>query len=340
MKNHTQERYEFCTSCRDDVKIEVKTVKREKIIKGTKIEYNFKEVHCKECGEEILVNEITDENLMNMNTAYREATNTIQIEEIEEILRKYSIGKRPLSLLLGWGETTLTRFLDGDIPSKAYSDLLKKINTDTNFFLKVLDDNKDKISPIAYEKAKNKIESYDISNQFCDNLSKIESVANYIIERSSEITPLALQKLIYYSQSFFKAFFDKFMFKNDCQAWVHGPVYAEIYHKYKKHGSNPIEENIETFSCYDLNEMEIEVINSVLNNFGCYSGKILEKMTHVEMPWLETRGELKQNDFSSKTIEKVLLEKYFKEIKNKYNMKNVADIRDYSSALFNEVRSF
>ena len=174
--------------------------------------------------------------------------------------------------------------------------------------------------------------------QFSDNLSKIESVANYIIEKSSEITPLALQKLIYYSQAFFRAYFNKFMFNNDCQAWVHGPVYTEIYHKYKKHGYNPIDETLENFNHYDLSEIEIEVINSVLGNFGCYSGKILEKMTHIEMPWLETRGDLKHNEVSSKNIDKELIAKYFEEIKNKYNMKNLGDIRNYSSELFEDVR--
>ena len=333
-------RYEFCSTCRDEVEVEIKDVKKTKIIKGVEIKYDYKEVYCKDCGTELIVNEIRDENLIKMNEAYRKETDTIYIEEIQQILEKYSIGKRPLSLLLGWGETTLTRFLDGDVPSKAYSDLLKKINIDKDFFLEVLTRNKEKISDIAYRKSFEKIETMSIWNKSCDKLSKIESVANYIIEKSSEITPLALQKLIYYSQSFFRVFFKKFMFENNCQAWIHGPVYPDIYQKYKKHGYNPIDEKSDTLSGYDLSEKEIEVINSVLNNFGCYSGKILEKMTHVEMPWLETRGDLRKEEFSSNDISKELIVEYFEGIKTKYNMKNVADIKDYSSHLFEDVRSF
>ena len=99
-----------------------------------------------------------------------------------------------------------------------------------------------------------------------------------------------------------------------------------------------IDETLENFNHYDLSEIEIEVINSILGNFGCYSGKILEKMTHIEMPWLETRGDLKHNEVSSKNIDKELIAKYFEEIKNKYNMKNLGDIRNYSSELFEDVR--
>ena len=31
-------------------------------------------------------------------------------KEIEEILIKYNIGKKPLSLVLGWGEVTIIRY--------------------------------------------------------------------------------------------------------------------------------------------------------------------------------------------------------------------------------------
>ena len=37
-------------------------------------------------------------------------------------------------------------------------------------------------------------------------------------------------------------------------------------------------------------------------------------MTHIEMPWLETRGDLKHNEVSSKNIDKELIAKYFEEI--------------------------
>ena len=37
---------------------------------------------------------------------------------IESIMSKYNIGKRPLSLLLDWGELTITRYLKGMPPKK------------------------------------------------------------------------------------------------------------------------------------------------------------------------------------------------------------------------------
>ena len=37
-------------------------------------------------------------------------------------MSKYNIGKRPLSLLLDWGELTITRYLKGMPPKKEYLD--------------------------------------------------------------------------------------------------------------------------------------------------------------------------------------------------------------------------
>ena len=31
------------------------------------------------------------------------------------------------------------------------------------------------------------------------------------------------------------------MFKSTCNAWEHGPVYKDVYYKYKMNGNNPIE---------------------------------------------------------------------------------------------------
>ena len=64
------------------------------------------------------------------------------------------------------------------------------------------------------------------------DISKIESVAEYLIIKCGEITPLALQKLLYYSQAFCKLFTDSYLFEEDCEAWVHGPVYRCIYENY------------------------------------------------------------------------------------------------------------
>lgn len=328
----------FCEECRDFVTYRIEEKERTKAIKNKQIHFKEKTAYCEECGSEIFVSKLRDDNLAAMDQSYRAAEELIAVSEIENLLEKYDIGKRPMSMLLGWGETTLTRFVNGDIPSKAYSDLLRRINASPDEFLKILTLNKGRITEAAYKK------SFDAANReleafvTCITGATIESASNYIISKSVEITPLALQKLLYFSQAFYKVFAGRFLFEEDCEAWVHGPVYREIYYKYKDHGYNPIEESMKQFDCFNLTENEREIIDAVINYFGCFSGKILEAMTHIEPPWKETRLGLGDGENSSRIIKKDLIEKYYYLVAEKYNMLNIADMKDYSEDLFEKIR--
>lgn len=323
---------EFCENCHDIVDFSVREEAITKVIKGKEITYKAKVAFCNECGEEIFVGEIRDQNLKMLDIAYREHEQLIQVSELESILEKYNIGKRPLSMLLNWGEGTLTRYLDGDVPTKQYSEKLRLLLEDSGYMIKILEENKDKITERAYKLCKEAIEKIETEMLRCDG--KIDSVVKYFIINCVEITPLALQKLLYFAQGFYKAFNDEYLFANDCEAWVHGPVYKNVYDKYKNRGYNPIEDNISEYDDFELSETEKEILDSIIVNFGCFSGKILEKMTHVETPWRITRRGLGDYEGSNRIIKKELISEYFSEIKSKYNMLNFSDIKDYSADLF------
>jgi uncharacterized phage-associated protein len=309
---------------------------KNKEIKGREISYIGKEAFCKECDSNIFVQEIRDYNLEKLDEVYRDSEDIILLKEIVQIVEKYNVGKRPLSKLLGWGEGTLTRYLDGDIPTKNYSNTLKKVLDDAGYMNKLLSQNKDRVSSHAYKSCKNAIEEMTATNE-PKTEDKIDSIVKYLLQKSSDITPLALQKLLYYTQSFYKVFYDEFLFKEDCEAWVHGPVYREIYQKYKKFGYDPIEDKNISFESIDLDKPEKEILDSIIYNFGCYSGKVLERMTHKEKPWLFTRKDLKKEENCSRIIKKELIDNYFSQIKAKYNMLSVSDIKDYSMEHFKKI---
>lgn len=325
----------FCENCRDTVEFTVKEVTKNKNIRGKDIIYRTKVAYCAECEEEIFISELRDYNLKALDTAFREQEKLIKVSEIRSILDKYNIRKRPLSLLLNWGEVTLTRYLDGDIPTKQYSATLKRIFSDSGYMKEILETGKENISEHTYRLCKAAIEKLDTGLPGED--SKIDSIVKYFILQCSDITPLALQKLLYWAQGFYKAFNCEYLFENDCEAWIHGPVYKDVYYKYKSHGFNPIEENLSECENFNLAETENEILDSIVANFGCYSGRVLEKMTHIEMPWREARKGLQENEGSNRVIKKESISGYFTEIKEKYNMLNYSDIKDYSVDLFKKL---
>jgi len=97
--------------------------------------------------------EYHDSNLQSLYDEYRHRNNLISPEMVLDILEMYCIGKRPLSLLLGWGEQTVSRYIDGHIPSKQYSDELIKIYNEPEYFYSLLEQNKGNLaSPLAYKK--------------------------------------------------------------------------------------------------------------------------------------------------------------------------------------------
>ncbi|MFU0563357.1 type II toxin-antitoxin system antitoxin SocA domain-containing protein [Gardnerella vaginalis] len=364
----------FCEECRNDVEYSTKSVPMTASIKGKQYSYTGTEAHCKECSSAVYVPEIIDANLRALYDEYRKENNIIPLDKINEIPAKYSIGKRPLSLLLGWGEQTFSRFADGDIPSKQYSDILLRIYNDPEYYLQLLISNKNNLkSAISYEKSykttqklirelQNNSENNNSANNNFDSKSsdKINNVIQYLIIKCEDITPLALQKSLYYIQGFHFAFYKSFIFTDDCQAWVHGPVYKDIYLRYKNYTFDPIDSPTTEISgiksleklpnnkytqksditrltaelTTTLSSTEKAVCDRVIDNLCCYSGKELERFTHHEEPWILTRGNLKTDDSSNKIISKKIIGEYFTKIKEKYNMINPDDIRQYAKDMF------
>jgi putative zinc finger/helix-turn-helix YgiT family protein len=326
------EKMTFCEECRKDVAYVVDNVSLKSVLKGEEYNYRGKKAVCAACGAEVYVAAIEDENLKALYDAYRQKNGLISLEKILEIPQKYNVGKRPLSLLLGWGEMTYTRYCDGALPTKQYSDVLQRIDEEPAFYLALLEENKENLkSQTAYEKSKRRTVEL-LGGPQIEN-SKVDAVINYLLFRCEDITPLALQKALYYVQGFHYAFEDGFLFDEDCEAWTHGPVYREIYSRYSGYRFDPIESNAEV-DVSQFTDAEKAIIDSVIHNFCCYSGKILEGFTHSETPWLQTRSNLPAHAHSHRIISKEAIGAYFSAVKQKYNMLTPDDIENYARVMF------
>ena len=325
----------FCEECRNDVEYTTVSVPMTGRIKGKEYHYTGTEARCADCGSLVFVPEISDDNLRSLYNVFREENGIVSLDVICAIPEKYDIGKRPLSLLLGWGELTFSRYCDGDIPTRQYSDILQRIYNEPQFYSELLEANKANLkSQRTYEKTRRAVDallSVDVPSN-----SKINTVIQYLLYQCEDITPLALQKALYYIQGFHFAFYRTFLFPEDCQAWTHGPVYRDIYFRYRDYRFDPIEKTT-TFDTSVFSASEKAICDSVINNICCYSGRILERFTHNEAPWLTTRGDLPDSAPSDRIIEKSVIGEYFDAVKAKYNMVNPRDIKDYSQDMFQQL---
>lgn len=132
----------FCPECRRDVEFSVREKNDSTELKGDIFLFSSRNAYCDECGVKIYLPKIEDENLEALYVAYRQKHGIISLEDIRAIPEKYNIGKKPLSLLLGWGEQAFSRYHDGDMPSKQHSEIMKQILADPSFYISLLESGK------------------------------------------------------------------------------------------------------------------------------------------------------------------------------------------------------
>jgi uncharacterized phage-associated protein len=121
------------------------------------------------------------------------------------------------------------------------------------------------------------------------------------------ITPLKLQKLIYYADAWFLANFDRALIPEDFQAWAHGPAIPEIYVKYRDLGWEAIPPESGAMPPAEVNPF----LERVFEEYSQFSAKKLEKMTHEETPWLEARVGLPPEAASKKIISKLSMRNFY-----------------------------
>lgn len=143
----------------------------------------------------------------------------------------------------------------------------------------------------------------------------IFDVANFflkIVDRDlgSAITPLKMQKILYYAQGYYLARYNKPLFNEDFQAWAHGPANPKIYDKYKQYGSSSIDEIVDEL--YEFDDTITKFLFDIWNTFGIYDGKYLEQLTHTEEPWIKARKGYEPGERCEVVISKDSMKKFFK----------------------------
>lgn len=322
----------FCEECRDEVPYTIEQKELTGTIRGVQYHYVGEEAKCAHCGAYVDVEAISESNLKALYDVYRQENGIVSLEKIRAIPARYAIGKRPLSTLLGWGEHTFTRYADGDMPTKQYSETLSRLFDDPAYYLRILEENKDRLaSQQTYEKSHKAVLALIDSND--TRKRKIDEVVAYLLNQCEDITPLALQKSLYYIQGFFYAFFKKYIFTENCEAWAHGPVYKDMYARYSNYRFDPITK-VESFDSSIFTAQEKAILDSVIRNICCYSGKVLEAFTHNESPWINARGNLPDGTSSNAIIDKQMIGDYFLAVKKQYGMNSPRDIQLYTKDVF------
>ncbi|HUY09744.1 MAG TPA: type II toxin-antitoxin system antitoxin SocA domain-containing protein [Candidatus Dormibacteraeota bacterium] len=105
-------------------------------------------------------------------------------------------------------------------------------------------------------------------------------------QRAELLTPLKLQKLLYYVQGFHLALLNRPAFEEEERAWTHGPVVREVYDLYKGSRATGIEP---PKAPPELPVDTMGVVEEVSEVYGQFSAWRLREMTHETPPWKDAR---------------------------------------------------
>lgn len=140
-------------------------------------------------------------------------------------------------------------------------------------------------------------------------------IAKYFLYRSVQdgelVSPLKMQKLVYYAYVWALVKNGKKLFDEQIQAWPSGPVIPSLYGELKGYGSAPIGEDYLNVSSEDEFNKVISskfssdiktTLDKVYEDYMTKTAFELVALTHSEKPWLETRKGLSVTEPSNRII--------------------------------------
>lgn len=163
------------------------------------------------------------------------------------------------------------------------------------------------------------------------------AITNYLLGLAEAdcvaVSPMKLQKLLYYAHGWHLALTDAPLLDEAVQAWQYGPVIQSVYHEFKKYGASSIPSGVRmetgefTDTGFKLRIPELDqsspqtadaraIIFKVWNVYKGFGASQLSTMTHQPgSPWAETyEGSTAKRGLS---IPDEKIKKHFKNLKDK-----------------------
>jgi uncharacterized phage-associated protein len=157
-----------------------------------------------------------------------------------------------------------------------------------------------------------------------------KAVANSILQLCrtggiSDVSPMKLQKLIYYAHAWHLAFLGTPLIREEVQAWKFGPVIEDIYFAFKEFGNTTITNNASELVFND-NGLQLltpfvdaeddnanRLLSEIIRIYGSYSPIQLSNLTHADdEPWRIVANQYNEELPRNIEIPNSLIESIFK----------------------------
>jgi putative zinc finger/helix-turn-helix YgiT family protein len=136
----------------EDHAVQTIAVSEHNVFKNVPVEYNAEYCYCDKADETYADEQQISLNDIAMKDAYREKMGLLTSHQIASIRARYGISQSDLCLLLGWGAKTITRYESHQVQDIAHDTILRKLDSDPEWFLQLLHAEKESLSAASYAK--------------------------------------------------------------------------------------------------------------------------------------------------------------------------------------------
>lgn len=177
------------------------------------------------------------------------------------MMQRYDIGKKPLSRLLGWGETTVMRYLDGIEPNQEFFRRIEELAENPWRYARVLEQNKEKLTDTAYRKTKKAV----YREIFCDRST--EAMQYVVGLAEGDIAPYRVMTVLYYAQVCSLVLRGLPLFEEEADfSPGQSIVYPRLYQMMKQYGIRVFHPDISSFSTEE--QEYLKQVYAVMNGYS------------------------------------------------------------------------
>lgn len=204
---------------------EVQTVRltESEEFKQVMVEFEATYEYCSLADEYQESEELNRQNSLAMKDAYREKVGLLASRDIRQIREKYNLSQKHLADILDWGNATITRYENHQVQDRVHDDVLRKIDSDTGWYIQLLDRSRAilptnyykkyrQIAQVEFRKNQNKYlrDSIQARHATSDktinggvelNLDKVIDMTNYFANKINDLYKVKLMKLLWYSDA-------------------------------------------------------------------------------------------------------------------------------------------
>ncbi len=140
----------LCPCCMEEHAVQTVSVSEHNIFRNVPVEYDAEYFYCDRADETYADEQQLSSNDIAMKNVYRGKTGLLTSHQIAAIRARYGITQGDLCLLLGWGAKTITRYESHQVQDIAHDTILRKLDSDPEWFLQLLHAEKDALSAASY----------------------------------------------------------------------------------------------------------------------------------------------------------------------------------------------